>query len=55
MDVLVYAGLGDATIRATHLVPCRDITVLIQERVAANPAAQIADLPQGPRTIPYIG
>ena len=54
-EVLVYAELDDATIRAAHLVPCRDITALIRERVAANPALRIAVLPQGPLTIPYIG
>lgn len=54
-EVLVCSDLDDATVRAAHLVPCRDITAFIREKVAANPDVRIAVLPQGPLTIPYIG
>jgi hypothetical protein len=40
--------------RAAHLIPCRDIAALVWEKLARAPAAQIAVLPQGPLTIPYL-
>jgi hypothetical protein len=48
--------MDDATVKAAHLVPCRDIAAAIQAKLGPNPnGARIAVLPQGPLTIPYIG
>jgi nickel-dependent lactate racemase len=46
--VLVYSSLPDEIIRACHLEPCHDIAAAI------GPEGQIAVLPQGPLTIPYL-
>jgi nickel-dependent lactate racemase len=53
--VLVYSSLPDEVIRAAHLTPCRDIGAAVREELARRgPAAQVAVLPQGPLTIPYL-
>ena len=46
--VLVYSSLPDEIIRACHLEPCHDIASAI------GPKGQLAVLPQGPLTIPYL-
>lgn len=50
--VHLYSGLGEADVRATHLVPCRDIAATVRE--LASLATRIAVLPQGPLTVPYV-
>jgi nickel-dependent lactate racemase len=53
--VLVYSSLSDDIVRAAHLTPCRDISAVVNERLAQlGPDARIAVLPQGPLTIPYL-
>jgi nickel-dependent lactate racemase len=55
-EVLVYSSLADETIRAAHLMPCRDIAQAVRERLSRlGPEARVAVLPQGPLTIPYLG
>ena len=54
-SVLVYSSLPDDVIRACHLIPCRDISATVEERLRQlGPQAQVAVLPQGPLTIPYL-
>ncbi len=53
-EVQVCTAMDDATVRAAHLIPCRDISAVVREKVAANPNLRIAVLPLGPLTIPYI-
>jgi lactate racemase len=54
-EVLVHSSLPDDTVRAMHLVPCRDISAAVKERLdQAGPNARVAVLPQGPLTIPYL-
>ena len=53
-EIHMHSTLSDETIRAAHLLPCRDIAALIAQKRAANPTARIAVLPQGPLTIPYL-
>ena len=53
-EIQLYTALDDATVRAAHLIPCRDISAVVREKVDANPALRIAVLPQGPLTIPYL-
>ncbi|OAI56375.1 hypothetical protein AYO49_00820 [Verrucomicrobiaceae bacterium SCGC AG-212-N21] len=53
--ILLHSKLGDADVRAAHLVPCRDIGKAVQEELArVGDGARIAVLPQGPLTIPYL-
>ncbi|MDB6038026.1 MAG: hypothetical protein JWM99_1867 [Verrucomicrobiales bacterium] len=53
--VLVYSSLSDETIRAAHLKPCHDISAAVREALSGyGPEAQVAVLPQGPLTIPYL-
>lgn len=53
--VLVYSSLPDETIRACHLTPCRDIAAEVRNELERRgPAANVAVLPQGPLTIPYL-
>ena len=53
--VLVYCSLSDEIIRAAHLVPCRDISATVRDRLSQlGPDARVAVLPQGPLTIPYL-
>lgn len=54
-QVLVHSSLPDATLRAVHLTPCRDIAGEVARRVERlGPQARVAVLPQGPLTIPYL-
>ena len=53
-EIHIHSTLPDETIRAAHLLPCRDIAAFLAEKRAANPGARIAVLPQGPLTIPYL-
>jgi nickel-dependent lactate racemase len=54
-EVHIFTGLDDATVRAAHLIPCRDIAATIRQKLAAlPPTARVAVLPQGPLTIPYL-
>ena len=54
--VLVYSSLPDEVIRAAHLTPCHDIEAAVKEELSLRGAdAQVAVLPQGPLTIPYLG
>ena len=50
----LIAALDDETVRAAHLIPCRDIAATVRAKLVANPNARIAVLPQGPLTIPYL-
>ncbi len=53
--VLVYSSLSDELIDAAHLTPCHDISVAVREALASHGSgAQVAVLPQGPLTIPYL-
>jgi nickel-dependent lactate racemase len=54
-EIQIFTAMDDATVRAAHLVPCRDITAAIRTKLGARPnGARIAVLPQGPLTIPYL-
>ena len=53
-EIHIHSTLPDETIRAAHLLPCRDIAAFLAEKRATNPAIRIAVLPQGPLTIPYL-
>jgi len=53
--VLVYSSLSDELIKAAHLTPCHDISVAVRQVLDGyGPDAQVAVLPQGPLTIPYL-
>jgi nickel-dependent lactate racemase len=53
--VLVHSTLPDETVRACHLTPCPDIAAAVEVELARfGPQAQVAVLPQGPLTIPYL-
>jgi nickel-dependent lactate racemase len=55
-NVLVHSSLPDAVIRAAHLTPCHNIEAAVKEELSRRGAdAQVAVLPQGPLTIPYLG
>jgi nickel-dependent lactate racemase len=55
-EIQIYTAMDDATVRSSHLVPCRDISAAVAEKLGPNPnGKRIAVLPQGPLTIPYIG
>ena len=51
-EVQLHSSLPDATVRAAHLVPCRDIAASVAARL--TPSTRLAVLPQGPLTIPYL-
>ncbi len=51
-EVHIYSDLDDDTVRAAHLIPCRDIGATV--RAKAVNGARIAVLPQGPLTILYL-
>lgn len=51
-EIHAYTAMDDATVRAAHLIPCKNIAATVATR---GPNASIAVLPQGPLTIPYIG
>ncbi len=54
-EIQIFTAMDDATVRAAHLVPCRDIAAAIHAKLGPNPnGARIAVLPQGPLTIPYL-
>ena len=53
-EIQIFTAMDDATVRAAHLIPCRDIAATVKAKLAANPNARIAVLPQGPLTIPYL-
>jgi nickel-dependent lactate racemase len=54
-EIHLYSSLDETTVRAAHLIPCRNIASTIQSKIAAGPnGATIAVLPQGPLTIPYL-
>jgi nickel-dependent lactate racemase len=54
-EIQIYTAMDDATVRAAHLVPCRDIAAAVKAKLGPNPNGQrIAVLPQGPLTIPYL-
>jgi nickel-dependent lactate racemase len=54
-EVQLFSGLPDETVRAAHLVPCRDIGVAVAEKLRTfSNGARVAVLPQGPLTIPYL-
>lgn len=53
--VMLYSSLPDATVRAAHLAPCREISATIRDLLETHgPEARVAVLPQGPLTIPYL-
>ena len=55
-EIQIYTAMDEATVRAAHLIPCRDIAAAVKSKLGATPNGQrIAVLPQGPLTIPYIG
>ena len=51
----ILGGLTDEQIQQAHMQRCEDVGETV-ERLAheAGPHAQIAVLPQGPQTIPYV-
>ncbi len=51
-EIHLHSRLDDATVRAAHLLPCRDIATTVREKL--RPGARVAVLPQGPLTIPYL-
>jgi nickel-dependent lactate racemase len=51
-EIHLHSSLPDETVRAAHLIPCRDISALIA--ACLRPETRIAVLPQGPLTIPYL-
>ena len=53
-EIHVHSTLPEETIRAAHLLPCRDVAAFLAEKRTANATARIAVLPQGPLTIPYL-
>ena len=54
-EIQIFTAMDEATVRAAHLVPCRDITAAVRAKLGATPnGARIAVLPQGPLTIPYL-
>ena len=53
-EIHIHSTLPDETIRAAHLLPCRDIAEFLAKKRAANPGTRLAVLPQGPLTIPYL-
>jgi nickel-dependent lactate racemase len=55
-QVHVYAGgLTDEDLRRALVIPCRSIEDTVARIRAANPAATIAVLPDGPQTVPVVG
>jgi lactate racemase len=53
--VLIHSALSDDTVRAAHLVPCKDIRAAVEKKLRKlGPDARLAVLPQGPLTIPYL-
>ena len=53
--ILLHSQLPDEAVRAGHLTPCPDIAQAVERELATvGDSAQIAVLPQGPLTIPYL-
>ena len=53
--VLVKAdGLSNRRLRAAHVEPIADVSETLRGLLAAQPAARVCVLPQGPQTIPYL-
>ena len=53
--VLVKAdGLSERQLRAAHVEPIADVSETLRGLLAAQPAARVCVLPQGPQTIPYL-
>lgn len=53
--VLVHSTLPDDVVRSCHLTPCHDIAQAVREALDRHgPQSQVAVLPQGPLTIPYL-
>jgi nickel-dependent lactate racemase len=53
--VQLYSSLPDDTVRSAYLEPCKDIAATVKtELERRGPEAQVAVLPQGPLTIPYV-
>ena len=53
--VLVKAdGLSNRQLRAAHVEPIADVSETLRGLLAAQPAARVCVLPQGPQTIPYL-
>jgi len=52
--VMLYSSLPEEMVRAAHLIPCADISIAVQDLLSTTPGAQIAALPHGPVTIPYL-
>jgi nickel-dependent lactate racemase len=53
--VLLCSALPEATVRAAHLTPCRDLSATVRELVTKlGKDARVAALPQGPLSIPYL-
>lgn len=54
-EIQIYTAMDDATVKAAHLIPCRDIAAAVKAKLGPTPNGQrIAVLPQGPLTIPYL-
>jgi nickel-dependent lactate racemase len=54
-EVRVFSSLSDEILRACHLEPCHDIGADVRDRLdRLDGQAQVAVLPQGPLTIPYL-
>jgi nickel-dependent lactate racemase len=54
-EIQIYTAMDDTTVRAAHLIPCRDIAAAVRAKLGPAPNGQrIAVLPQGPLTIPYL-
>lgn len=51
-EIQLHSSLDDSTVRAAHLIPCRDIGAAVRERLEGQ--SRIAVLPLGPLTIPYV-
>ncbi|WP_433873258.1 nickel-dependent lactate racemase [Saccharopolyspora sp. CA-218241] len=48
------AHLGPAELRSAHLEHCADVEATVRDALAADPAARVCVLPEGPQTIPYL-
>jgi len=56
VEVRVHSRLRAGVVKACHLAACPDIGAAVTERLRqSGPKAQVAVLPQGPLTIPYVG
>jgi nickel-dependent lactate racemase len=54
--VMVHSRLPHSVLEACHLAPCADLSAAVAAELRrCGPAAQVAVLPHGPLTIPYLG